>query len=323
MTTALITGVAGQDGVLLARHLLAEGARVVGTKLPRSNSAARLALYAPGVEVVEHDVRDTEGFAGLLTTYEPNEVYHLASISSVGRSWAEPELTQAVNADAVVGLVEALLAHSERSAVEPRLFHASTAEVAGGGELSPYGAAKRTAETAVEAGRERGLFAAVGRLYPHESPLRSPDFVVPKVVRSVAEIAAGKREALTLGNLEVSRDWGYAGDYVQAMAALLRTGSAATADIGTGIAHSLRELVQIAFAAVGIEDPWSYIESDPALLRPTDPAVHVADCTAIEALTGWRAEHDFTSVVAHLVAVEVRRLESAVSDDPAYLTIPL
>lgn len=317
MTTALITGVAGQDGVLLARRLLAEGCRVVGTRLPGSNSVVRLRRYAPGVEVVEHDVRDTAGFAALLATHRPDEVYHLASISSVGRSWAEPELTKAVNADAVEGLLDALVAHGNGL----RLFHASTAEVGSGGEESPYGAAKKVAEAAVEAAREQGLFTAVGRLYPHESPLRSPDFVVPKIVRAAAEIAAGQRETLSLGNLEVVRDWGYAGDHVRAMIALLRVDAPATVSIGTGVAHTLRELVDAAFAAAKVADPWSRISCDPALLRPADAAAHVADCTAIERLTGWRAEHDFDTLIAHLVRVEERRLSTGVTDDPAYLEV--
>lgn len=318
-TTALLTGVAGQDGILLARSLLASGYRVVGTKLPGSNSITRLRLYAPGVEVIDHDIRDTAGFAALLDTFRPDEVFHLASISSVGRSWAEPELTRAVNAEAVVGLVSALLDHRKHTGDDVRLFHASTAEVAGGGEQSPYGAAKKEAESAVEAARDQGLFAAVGRLFPHESPLRSPDFVVPKIVRGAAEIAAGRREHLTLGNLEVVRDWGYAGDYVAAMRALLRLDAPASADIGTGVAHSLRDLVETAFVAAGVADPWAHVETDPALLRPADAAVQVADCSTIHGLTGWQARHEFTSLIGQLVGVEAQRIESGVVENPAYL----
>lgn len=316
--TTLVTGVAGQDGILLARALVAAGTPVVGTVLPGTD-LARLRLYAPGAEVVEHDIRDTRSFADLLAAHRPTAVFHLASVSSVARSWDEPELTAAVNGDAVAGVVDAILEHQAATGSEVRLFHASSAEVVGDGVKSPYGAAKLRAEQAVEAARDRGLFAAVGRLFPHESPLRSTEFVVPKIVRAAAEVAAGTRETLTLGNLEVSRDWGSAADHVAAMRLLLNAPEPTTVDIGTGAVHSLRELVEHAFAAAGVSDWASHLATDDKFVRPSDTSVNVADCTRIAALTGWKARTDFASLVGYLVDVERERLRTGVAEDPRYL----
>lgn len=317
--TALVTGVTGQDGAYLARSLVADGRRVVGVARPDAELAARR-VYLDGVEIAELDLRDAAALRDLVAEVEPDEVYNLAAFSSVGRSWDEPELTVAVNQTAVEVLVDALLATRARTGREVRLFQASSAEVGGGAASSPYARSKAAAEEAVRAAREaHGLHASIGRLYIHESPLRPAYFVSRKITRTVAEIALGKQDRLVLGTLDIVRDWGFAGEYVEAMR--LMTGLDAPVDlpIGTGRAHTLRDLVSLAFEAAGLGDGSNHLEQDPALVRPADTPVLVADPEPAAAALGWRAETRADQLVAHMVRTDLERLRSGVEEHPSYL----
>ena len=313
MTTALITGVAGQDGIYLARRLLSVGTRVVGTVLPGGGRA--MTPYLVGVEVVEHDVRDTAGFRKLLEQHAPDEVYNLAAVSSVGLSWADPESTTSTNGAAVAGMLEVLT-----DVPGTRWFQAASAEEHGNAPDSPYARSKAEARRLTTEARERhGLFACSGVLYNHESPLRAQHFVTRKITRAAAEISLGKREQVALGDLEVSRDWGHARDYVDAMMRMLRRDTPQDFVLATGTAHSIGDLLVEAFGAVGIDDPWPYVVQDPELVRPADTAVLVGDPSAARDALGWTATTTFHETIADMVEIDVCRVRSGIEEDLAYL----
>lgn len=310
----LITGVAGQDGVLLARLLRHEGVPVVGTVRPGSGEAAAMAAYLTGVEVVEHDVRDLDGFRALVTQHRPAVVYNLAAASSVGRSWAEPALTMAVNGEAVVGILAALEDHPDI-----RFVQASSAEIWRAGAASPYARAKLLAHEATRRARESGRFCSAAVLHVHESPLRPPTFVMRKVSRAVAEIAEGRRDTVTLGNLDARRDWGSAVDSVRALRLLASADEPAEVEVCTGVLSCLRDLVAHAFATAGIADPWAHVELDAALQRPADGDESAGDPEPVRRLLGWTARTPITETITQMVATDRRRLVTGVEEDPAYL----
>lgn len=314
--TALVTGVAGQDGVLLARLLVAEGTGVVGTVRPGSPSNGRMAPYLGDVVLEEHDLRDGEGFRALLRRHRPDEVYNLAGVTSVRRSWDEPDLTASTNAAAVDGILAAVLAVSP----DTRLFQAASAEQLGDAAHSPYAASKAAAQESVRRAREEhGLFACSAVLFGHESPIRPVTFVTRKISRAVAEIARGRRDSLTLGNTAVRRDWGHAAEFVEAMPLMLRGDHPRDLTLATGVVHALDDLVRAAFDAVGITDPARFLGFDPAEIRPADAAVLVGDVEPAAEALGWRARTTALDVMAEMVAADLRRLDSGVEEDPRYL----
>jgi GDPmannose 4,6-dehydratase len=320
MQRALVTGVAGQDGIYLARALCAAGWRVTGTVRPGGRASLRVRTYLDGVELVEVDLTGGARLTELVETLAPDEVYNLAAQSSVADSWRDPDTTMAVNLGTVEQLVRGALAVRSRTGRDVRVVQASSAEVHGSAANSPYARSKAAADEVVAEARERdGLHAVSAFLHNHDSPLRDERFVTRKVTRAAAEIAAGRRDRLALGNLEVSRDWGFAGDYVQAMQLLARSAEPVDVVLGTGRAHSLAELVELAFARAGLEDPAAYVVQDPALVRPVDAALLVADVTAAEQVLGWRATTTFEELVAHMVRVDLERVRSGVEEAPAYL----
>lgn len=317
---ALVTGVSGQDGIYLARRLRADGIAVTGTVTPEGGGAERVARYVDGVDVVPLDLRDAAGLRELVHAVAPDEVYNLAAVSSVGRSWAEPELTFAVNATAVEVLVEAVLALRAARGTDVRLFQASSSEASGAAADSPYARAKAVAEDVVHTARsEHGLYASIGRLHIHESPLRAATFVTRKITRGAAAIALGKASELTLGNLDVVRDWGFADDYMDAVRRLMNLDRPTDLAVGTGEPHTLRELVDVAFAAAGIDDASRYLVQDPGLVRPVDTPVLVADPEPAACLLGWRARVGFADLIGHMVAVDLARLQSGVPEHADYL----
>lgn len=318
--TALVTGVTGQDGVYLSRHLLAHETRVVGTVPPGALGNDPLLGYLEGVEVVAHDLRDSEGFHRLLLEHRPTEVYNLASLSSVGASWDMPDLVAEVNGYAVERAIDQLLMYRDATGVDVRLFQASSAEEFGSAAASPYARAKSHARAAVHRAREEcGLYACAAILHNHESPLRGPGFVTRKISRAAAEFGLGRREPLRLGNLDVTRDWGAAPDYVRAMRLMLEAASPVDLVIGTGVPHTLRQLLETAFGVVGI-DPADHVEQDPALVRPIDAAALIADPEPAREVIGWSAATRFDAVVREMVEVDIRRLRTGVPESPDYLS---
>lgn len=329
-STALILGVAGQDGTLLARQLLAAGRRVVGTIRPGSPLVR--AAYLQGVEVVPHDVCDTAGFDRLVEVYHPDEVYNLAGFTSVAASWTHPATAMAANFEAVEGILDVLVRRRDATGSAPRFFQASSSEVFGpedSGPLdelashdprSPYGESKCRAHVATQYAREvDGLHASVGILFNHESPLRGDGYVTGKITRAAAEIAAGTRESVTLGNLDVSRDWGWADDYVAAMPLMLSRDEPSDFVLATGRRHTLHQLLESAFTAAGVDDPWSYVLQDPDLMRPVDGPGCIGNPGRAERELGWRPTVDFDAMVTSMVAVDIVRVRTGIEQNPAYV----
>ena len=311
--SALITGVSGQDGSYLAERLLADGVEVHALSLPDE-------APVDGVRTHVGDVADVEGTRALVLEVAPDEIYNLAAVSSVARSWDQPELTARVNGLAVVGLLESAHQLQEREGRPVRFVQASSAEIFGLPDRSPqdedtpvrpvnpYGAAKAFAHLMVDVYRHRDLPAVSLVLYNHESPRRPEQFVTRKITAGVAAISAGTASRLTLGNLAAVRDWGWAPDFVDAMVLAARADVPRDYVVATGESHSVEEFVAAAFRCVGIDDWASYVDVDPALLRPVDAQALTGDPTRIRADLGWAPTVGFGDVVRRMVEADVARL---------------
>jgi GDPmannose 4,6-dehydratase len=312
--THLVTGVAGQDGVLLARLLLAEGGHVIGTVRPGSDRRLAMAPYLEGVEVVEHDLLDTDGFADLVASRRPDEVYNLAAMSSVGRSWDSPDEAIAINGAAPARMLDALADFPEI-----RFLQAASVEESAAAADSPYARGKIMAREATRAARADGRFACAAVLHIHESILRPRTFVSRKVTRTVAEIVAGVADSLTLGALDVRRDWGAAADHVRAMRMILAADEPGDYQVGTGVVHSLRDLVEVAFAAAGIDDPWPLVHHDDDLRRPSDAAeISSTPDPPVQDL-GWSPAYSFEGTIAEMVRVDLLRVTTGIEEREEYL----
>lgn len=313
--TALIIGVTGQDGAYLARKLLDEGYVVHGSS--RDAELARMTgLEALGLKerVTVHSVSplDFRSVLQVVNRTEPDEVYNLSGQSSVALSFSQPVETMESVAVATLNILETL------RLVNPsvRFYNAGSSESFGDTgraaaneetpfrPRSPYGVAKATAFWQVANYRDAyGLFACSGILFNHESPLRPQRFVTRKVVAAACRIAAGSGERLKLGNIDVERDWGWAPEYVDAMWRILQIDHPDDFVIATGRAHALREFVAAAFAANGLD--WrEHVESDPALMRPSDIAHSVGDPGKAARVLGWRARVEMAELVRRLVHAE-------------------
>jgi GDPmannose 4,6-dehydratase len=313
MPTALITGVSGQDGFYLAERLLADGVEVHAVSLPGD-------APVDGVRTHVGDVADVEGTRALVLEVAPDEIYNLAAVSSVARSWDEPELTARVNGLAAVGLLESARQLQERAGRPVRFVQASSAEIFGLPDRSPqdedtpvrpvnpYGAAKAFAHLMVDVYRHRGLPAVSLVLYNHESPRRPEQFVTRKITAGVAAISAGTASRLTLGNLAAVRDWGWAPDFVDAMVRAARADVARDYVVATGESHSVEEFVAAAFRCVGIDDWASYVEVDQALLRPVDAQALVGNPARIRTDLGWAPTVGFEDVVRRMVEADLALL---------------
>ncbi len=332
MTTALVTGVAGQDGIYLGRHLAAKGYRVIGTVRSLERSAAIVATYLPTAEVVEVDIRDSAGLGALIERERPDEIYNLASWSSVGRSWSDPEQVTAVNGLAVLGLLEQVKALRERTGYDPRICQASSSEMFGlvrrlpqdeespHHPRSPYAVAKSFAHhTAVNYRESYGMFVASAVLFNHESPLRPDTFVTRKITKAAAAIALGRQEELRLGARDIRRDWGSAADYVSALHAMLQHDIPDTFVVATGESHSLDDFISESFQAAGIGDYEQRIVTDTGLLRPADVPETRGDASRAREALGWHPTTSFQELVAQMVAADIVRLESGVEDRTEYL----
>src|SRR5499426_1204934 len=263
MTTALITGVTGQDGSYLAELLLSKGYRVIGT-VRRSSTTPyeRIAHLVDRVELVSADLLDQTSLTDVVHEYQPDEIYNLAAQSFVQTSWTQPVLTGEFTALGVTRMLEAM----KKAAPKSRFYQASSSEMFGKVHespqrestpfypRSPYGVAKVYGHWITVNYRESyGLYAVSGILFNHESPRRGLEFVTRKVSHAVASIAKGKANELRLGNIDASRDWGYAGDYVEAMWRMLQPAKPDDYVIGTGETHTVRELCEIAFSHAGLD----------------------------------------------------------------------
>jgi len=319
LKTAVITGVTGQDGSYLAELLLEKGYRVVGMlrRLSLENHA-RIEHLVDRIELAQGDLLDQVSLANILKEYEPAEFYNLAAMSFVPTSWNQPVLTGEFTALGVTRALEAVRM-VDRSI---RFYQASSSEMFGRVRetpqneqtafypRSPYGVAKVYGHYITVNYRESyDLFAVSGILFNHESPRRGLEFLPRKVSDGVARIALGISDTLSLGNLEARRDWGFAGDFVRAMWQMLQASEPVDYVIATGESHSVRDLVNLAFAHVGL-DPERYVRVDPKLLRPADVDHLVGDTTRARRDLGWEPRVSFEALVKMMVDADIERLQT-------------
>ena len=319
MPLALVTGIAGQDGAYLARRLRSEGCHVIGLKLPGSLDPA-LEPFLSSVELVDVDLTDESSLAAVLDRSRPDEIYNLAGLSSVALSWQEPVLTSEINGVAVVRLLE-LIRRYPGARGPARFLQASSAEIFGSPEhspqdessplapVSPYGLAKAFAHQAVGIARAaHGLHASTVILYNHESPLRPASFVTRKITRAAAAISLGLETELALGTLDISRDWGFAGDYVDAMVRAVRHDVPSDYVVATGVQHTVRDLLDAAFRRAGIQDWAPYVRTDPDFVRPAEITAMVGDATRARTVLGWQPSTSFAELVSQMVDADLALL---------------
>ncbi len=311
---ALITGVTGQDGSYLAEFLLDQGYEVIGM-VRRSSTVnfERIAHIQDRIELVAGDLLDEVSMIGILRDHRPSEVYNLAAQSFVQTSWNQPVLTGETTALGVTRVLDAI------RTVDPeiRYYQASSSEMFGKVlevpqrettpfyPRSPYGVAKVYGHWITVNYRESyGLHASSGILFNHESPRRGLEFVTRKVTHGVARIKAGIDRQLALGNLDAQRDWGYAADYVRAMWLMLQQDTPDDFVVATGETHSVRELVELSFAAAGLD--WQeHVVIDERFLRPAEVDLLVGDPTKAEEVLGWKREVDFPGLVQMMVEADL------------------
>jgi GDPmannose 4,6-dehydratase len=317
---ALITGVAGQDGSYLAELLLGRGLEVHGTL--RRPPAEPHPLHVPAaVQLHVADLEEPGAVERVVAEVAPDDVYNLAGSTSVAESWSQPASAAAVMGVGAVRILEAAWQLYGVTGRAVRVLQASSAEIYGDPDevpqseltplrpVTPYGAAKAFAHQMTSVYRNRGLHAASAVLYNHESPRRPATFVSRKIAQGVAQIACGQRDVLVLGNISVTRDWGYAPDFVEAMALILAADDAEDVVVATGEAHSVEAFVAEAFAAVGIDDHRPFLRQDSALLRPADPRSLVGDPARLKEL-GWRPSMSFQQLVRLMVDDDLARLRA-------------
>jgi GDPmannose 4,6-dehydratase len=316
MPTALITGITGQDGSYLAELLLQKGYRVVGGIRPSSSAPhERIAHLVDRLEFVPLDLLDQASLTNAIEDIKPDEIYNLAAQSFVQMSWAQPVLTGEFTAIGVTRALEAIRIAAPRA----RFYQASSSEMFGKAAespqrestpfypRSPYGVAKAYGHFITINYRESfGLFAVSGILFNHESPRRGPEFVVRKISDAAARIKLGKARELRLGNLDARRDWGFAGDYVDAMWRMLQLDTPQDFVIGTGTTHSVRDVCEAAFSRVGL-DYRNHVVQDPKFLRPADVDVLVSDPSSARKVLGWRPSVSFNELIAMMVDADLAR----------------
>jgi GDPmannose 4,6-dehydratase len=317
MPTALITGVTGQDGSYLAELLLGKGYQVVGM-VRRSSTVTmeRLEAIQDDIIVTQGDLHDQSSMVALIEEYKPDEVYNLAAQSFVPTSWSQPLLTAEATGLGVTRILEAI------RLVNPKIkfYQASSSEMFGKVmevpqkettpfyPRSPYGVAKIYGHWITVNYRESfDIFAASGILFNHESPRRGLEFVTRKISHTVAKIKLGQAKELRLGNLEAQRDWGFAGDYVEAMWMMLQHTHADNFVIGTGETHAVREFCELAFGCVGLNYQ-DYVVQDPRFYRPAEVDLLISDPSKAKHELGWTAKTSFKRLVEMMVESDLQWL---------------
>jgi GDPmannose 4,6-dehydratase len=317
---ALITGITGQDGSYLAELLLEKGYEVFGmTRRASTENVERIGHLTDRITLIQGDLLDPHSLVSALRTSEPAEVYNLAAQSFVPTSWNQPVLTAEFTAVGVTRLLEAI------RTVDPniRVYQASSSEMYGKVRevpqneetpfypRSPYGVAKAYGHYITVNYRESyGLYAVSGILFNHESPRRGLEFVTRKISDGVARIKLGMAEDLRLGNLDAERDWGFAGDYVEAMWQMLQQPEPGDYVVATGETHSVREFAEIAFAHAGLD--WQqHVKSDPEFMRPAEVDQLVGDPARAKRELGWEPKHSFRELVEMMVDADLERLAPA------------
>src|SRR3954454_10876476 len=300
MKRALITGITGQDGLYLSELLLSKGYEVYGLIRGQNNPKIDLVKRTvPDVKLLTGDITDLASLIRAFSVAQPDEVYNLGAISFVAYSWENASITADVTGQGVLNVLEATRLYAGDDLGKVRFYQASSSEMFGKVQdvpqrestllwpRSPYGVAKVFGHYMTINYRESyGMHASSGILFNHESPRRGPEFVTRKVTQAVARISLGLQDDVVLGNLDAKRDWGFAGDYVDAMWLMLQQPQADDYVISTGETHSIRDFLEAAFAHVGVEDWSRYVRQDPSLMRPADIDQVVGDATKARTVLG-------------------------------------
>ena len=311
MKRALITGVTGQDGRFLAQLLVDKGYQVFGLIRGQNNPKAQVVLEeTPALELVDGDLRDLSSLLAALELVQPDEVYNLGAMSFVHLSFTQPELTAEITGLGVLRMLEAVRIVGGSSDNPIRFYQASSSEMFGKvretpqDELtpfhprSPYGVAKVFGHHMTVNYRESyGLHASSGILFNHESERRGLEFVTRKITNSLARIKLGLQDTVTLGNLDAARDWGYAGDYVEAMWLMLQQDDPDDYVIATGETHTIREFLDVAFAHAGYTDWTPFVQQDPRFERPAEVDLLMGNPTKARTTLGWEPRVTFDQLV--------------------------
>ncbi|KKQ17961.1 MAG: GDP-mannose 4,6-dehydratase [Berkelbacteria bacterium GW2011_GWA1_36_9] len=314
---AFITGITGQDGSYLADFLLEKGYKVFGmVRRTSTPNLERISHILDKIELVYGDLIDQSSITALLQEIQPDEIYNLAAQSFVKDSWNEPLATGEFTGLGVLRVLEAM----RQACPKAKFYQASSSEMFGSAlapqnektkfePRSPYAVSKVFGHYITINYRESyGLFACSGILFNHESPRRGIEFVTRKITDGVARIKLGLADELKLGNLDAKRDWGFAGDYIKAMWLMLQQDKPNDYVIGTGINHTVRDFVEVAFKAAGIKEWEKYVKVDPKFLRPAEVVELKADITKAKKKLGWEPETDFNSLVKMMVEADTKRL---------------
>jgi GDPmannose 4,6-dehydratase len=315
MKRALITGITGQDGLYLSELLLSKGYEVFG--LIRGQNNPKLDLVrrtVPDVTLLTGDITDLSSLIRAFGTAQPDEVYNLGAISFVAYSWENAKLTADVTGQGVLNMLEATRLYAGDDLGKVRFYQASSSEMFGKVQevpqkettllwpRSPYGVAKVFGHYMTINYRESyGMHASSGILFNHESPRRGPEFVTRKVTRAVARISLGLQENVSLGNLDAKRDWGFAGDYVEAMWLMLQQEHGDDYVVATGETHSIRDLLDVAFAHVGIDDWSDKVHQDPRFFRPAEVDLLIGEPDKARRQLGWQPKVGFEDLVRMMV----------------------
>lgn len=315
--TAIITGISGQDGSYLAEHLLHQGVRVRAYLRPQNRSLGHSSHLIGKIATRSFPIDSQAHWDAWLKEEKPDELYHLAGCSFIPDSWENPIATNSVNIDWPTRLLESV----RRCSPLTRVLIASSSAIFGQPSTSPqdertpttpvtpYGITKAAIGWMLDAYRKQyGLYLCSAILYNHESPRRPAHFVTRKVSQAVAAIHAGIQDKLILGSLDVSRDWGFAGDYVDAMQRMLQLDNPEDFVIGSGRLESLRDLVEIAFESVRL-DYRNYVEGNPALVRPTEPNALVANPSKAKEFLGWQASTTMPELITMMVQSDLQQIK--------------
>ena len=315
MTSALITGITGQDGLYLAELLLSKGYDVYGLIRGQNNPKYDLVRETfPDVKLLTGDLTDLSSLMRALNSAQPQEVYNLGAISFVAYSWENAHVTTDVTGKGVLNILEATRLYAGSDLNKVRFYQASSSEMFGKVQQvpqredtllwprSPYGVAKVFGHYMTINYRESyGMHASSGILFNHESPRRGPEFVTRKVSQAVARIKLGLQENIVMGNLDAKRDWGFAGDYVEAMWRMLQQDEADDYVIATNETHSIGELLDVAFRRVGIDDWAPYVVQDPQFMRPAEVDLLIGDATKANEKLGWQPTVRFEELINMMV----------------------
>ena len=315
MPRALITGITGQDGLYLAELLLSKGYEVFGLIRGQNNPKFELVQRTvPGVQLLTGDLTDVSSLVRVLAIAQPDEIYNLGAISFVAYSWENASMTSDVTGKGVLNILEATRLYAGDDLSKVRFYQASSSEMFGKVQQvpqreetllwprSPYGVAKVFGHYMTINYRESyGMHASSGVLFNHESPRRGPEFVTRKVSQAVARIKLGLQDEIVLGNLDAKRDWGFAGDYVEAMWLMLQQPEADDYVISTGETHSIEELLVVAFEAAGLDDWHRYVRQDPKFMRPAEVDLLIGDSSKAHSALGWKPKVSFKELITMMV----------------------